>query len=297
MDDRLHKLAALVEAGSYTKAARTLRISQPGLSAAIKKLEKELGAVLVRTEHRQLVVTPAGQLAYEAALQQRATWQNLTSELARLHGGTVPLRLGLLDSVAALLEHPANPLALLETNYDVSLHVSDTKALSHGVKSGQLDYAIVVGSETPQAGLYSQPLAADRLVLVGSSRQAAQYNQAIAAGRVVPFISYLHTSETARLVRARLDQVGVRTRVVLQSTSPEVMVQMVLRGRGAAVLPWQLVAPYVHSGALAGLPNQAICQVARPLCLVMLRGKQVPRDVEQFLETIPNLMPHSASVE
>ena len=46
MEDRIRKFAHLIDAGSFTKAARDLHISQPALSMAVQKLERELHAPL-----------------------------------------------------------------------------------------------------------------------------------------------------------------------------------------------------------------------------------------------------------
>ena len=47
MDERLKKFVQLVDSGSYTQASRQLHISQPALSVAIGKLERELHASLL----------------------------------------------------------------------------------------------------------------------------------------------------------------------------------------------------------------------------------------------------------
>lgn len=44
IDTRLHTLLTLMEAGSYTKAARVLSLTQPAVSHHIRQLEQEYGA-------------------------------------------------------------------------------------------------------------------------------------------------------------------------------------------------------------------------------------------------------------
>ena len=51
---------ALVECRSFTVAARSLYLSQPGLSARIARLERALGMVLVERSSRDLTLTLAG---------------------------------------------------------------------------------------------------------------------------------------------------------------------------------------------------------------------------------------------
>ena len=67
MHNRLQFFVRLVETGSYTKAAKDLYLSQPALSIAIQKLERELDAKLIVRSHRSFKLTEAGKVAYAAA--------------------------------------------------------------------------------------------------------------------------------------------------------------------------------------------------------------------------------------
>ena len=63
MDIRqLRYFSAIAEAGSFTKAAERVRIAQPALGLQIKKLEEELGTVLLVRHSRGVQVTEAGAL-------------------------------------------------------------------------------------------------------------------------------------------------------------------------------------------------------------------------------------------
>ncbi|WP_278971408.1 hydrogen peroxide-inducible genes activator [Mobiluncus mulieris] len=51
---------ALVEEGSFTKAAARMGVSQPTLSTQVKRLEQDLGASLVERSTQKLILTPVG---------------------------------------------------------------------------------------------------------------------------------------------------------------------------------------------------------------------------------------------
>ncbi|WP_218185367.1 helix-turn-helix domain-containing protein, partial [Calditerricola satsumensis] len=57
--EQLEVLAAIVEEGSMNRAADRLRITQPALSRAIKKLEERFGTAFFERRGKQLVLTPA----------------------------------------------------------------------------------------------------------------------------------------------------------------------------------------------------------------------------------------------
>ena len=60
---------AVARHGSFTKAAEELRIAQPALSIAIKKLETELGVVLFARKARHVVASPEAELLLQRAVR------------------------------------------------------------------------------------------------------------------------------------------------------------------------------------------------------------------------------------
>ena len=91
---------------SFSAAARKLFISQPALSAAVKKVEKELGMPLFDRSALPIQLTTAGK-AYIKAVQQILTIQkNLKGymgDLANLQSGN--LSLGGTNFFASCLHH------------------------------------------------------------------------------------------------------------------------------------------------------------------------------------------------
>jgi DNA-binding transcriptional LysR family regulator len=73
--DRLQAMETfvhVVEAGSFSSAAKALRVGQPAVSKAIAALEERLGVRLLVRTTRQLTPTDAGQAFYERALRALA---------------------------------------------------------------------------------------------------------------------------------------------------------------------------------------------------------------------------------
>jgi len=103
----LGQLRMLLEVGAlggFSRAARSLRRSQPGVSQAIAALEEELGVTLVRRARARVTLTEAGQ---RVAARARAVLDGVediraTASAARgIDRGT--LRLGVLSSAAAIV--------------------------------------------------------------------------------------------------------------------------------------------------------------------------------------------------
>jgi len=72
---------AVYQTGSFTKAAESLYISQPSLSVAIRKIEKEVGAPLFDRNGGGATLTEIGQEYIAAAEQIRRTEQEFTNRI------------------------------------------------------------------------------------------------------------------------------------------------------------------------------------------------------------------------
>ncbi|MEM7126483.1 MAG: LysR family transcriptional regulator [Chloroflexota bacterium] len=83
--EQLRMLTKIAEEGSLFAAAEALHKTQPTVSVAMKKLEKELGLQLISREQYRAALTTEGKVLYEKAktiLQQVDTFQGLAGHLA-----------------------------------------------------------------------------------------------------------------------------------------------------------------------------------------------------------------------
>ncbi|MGL4738910.1 MAG: LysR family transcriptional regulator [Cellulosilyticaceae bacterium] len=84
--NQLKYLVEIVEAGSISKAAGTLFISQPNLSAQVSSLEKEIGRQLFHRNNRGVTLTKEGlevyQYAKEVVRQFQLTEQKLLNHIS-----------------------------------------------------------------------------------------------------------------------------------------------------------------------------------------------------------------------
>lgn len=103
----LRSFHAVVEAGSVSKAARTGYASQPGLSKAVRELEKQLGIALVERSTHGSTPTQAGRELFEYAraifaLEARA------EDAIKAHKGvaTATLHIGASSTIATYVLPP-----------------------------------------------------------------------------------------------------------------------------------------------------------------------------------------------
>jgi len=274
----------LVEARSFTKAAQRMHISQPALTAAIQKLERELHTeLLVRTGHG-FTLTAAGRIAYDAAKDLTVRMRNLRVQLLEATRQKVALTVGTIDSIAELLFVQGSGLRQIEQNAQLSLTINNSAQLVLAVEHDELDVAVIAEPPHTPPNLRMEIVGEEPLVLVTSREQLADVRQALLAGQLKQFLAYNHNSQTYQLVERFLEQHGIAVQPSFYSTSPEIMLQLVLAGQGTAVLPYLLVRGHLQTGTLKMLHIGDEQVITRRIVSIRRAGRAVPAAAQQLLQ-------------
>lgn len=89
LDKKVRFFLKVVEAGSFSAAARALYLSQPALSKQMTKLEEELGVILFDRSGYRAELTSAGELFYQEAVKIDRKCQALIRQLREKTGASI----------------------------------------------------------------------------------------------------------------------------------------------------------------------------------------------------------------
>jgi DNA-binding transcriptional LysR family regulator len=265
MEERLRKFAKIAEIKSFTKAAQALHTSQPALSVALAKLERELGATLINRDTLQL--TNAGQLAYQHAQQLEVQRGNLRQQMSALKNQKPQLALGIIDSLADTLLLSNGQLEKLEKKASVNLSVNNSRYLLEALENNQLDMVCIVQPANLPKKLMSYNLGSEPLLGVTTAVHKSKLKD-----HIPNFLAYDQNSHTNRLIKQYFDSQQITLDSVFHSTSPEIILHMTLNGRGSAVLPYALVESQIANGQL--LPFTGV--IERRIVAAWHRDKILP---------------------
>src|SRR5580700_8116749 len=145
----LYYFVRIVEAGSFSQAARTIHVAQPALSQQIGELEASLGVSLLQRSARGVRPTAAGQKFYDEASSILRKYENLPS-LVRSSTGDIDGRvsLGMPASLSTTLVGPFIE-ACKASHPKVTLKFidGDSEFLREEVEKGRLDLALAYEDE------------------------------------------------------------------------------------------------------------------------------------------------------
>jgi DNA-binding transcriptional LysR family regulator len=253
---QLAYFVAVAEERNFTRAAEKVHVAQPGVSAQIRRLERELGQELLDRSGRTVRLTEAGEavLPYARAALAAVDGARLAvEELTGLLRGHVAV--GMVTShnvdlpgvLAAFHDaHPAVEITLTEGNSD---------DLLDGLRAGTLDAAIASIGRTAPPGvdvlvLDDQPIVA---AVAHGHELAVHTAVSLDTLRGRPLICLPRGTG----LRARLDEAcaaaGFSPRIAFEASAPETLAKLAERGLGTAILPGvfaRLRADRLHTVAI-----------------------------------------------
>ena len=161
---QLRSFAAVVQYGSFTKAAEKTYLSQPTISTHIRALEEELQTRLLVRDTKNLQITPKGWELYACATHMLELQDNLLRRWAEETRKIVQLGASTIPSAYILPEILPQYGKLHPDTYFV-VHQSDSASVAEGLLNGLFDIGMV-GMNVESDALRCIPFYRDRMVLI-----------------------------------------------------------------------------------------------------------------------------------
>ncbi|MEM7568459.1 MAG: LysR family transcriptional regulator [Pseudomonadota bacterium] len=151
----LRYFLAVVEEGSFTRGAERCNVTQPTLSAGIRKLEDHLKAPLFDRSARRIQLTPAGASFLGHAQAMIREYNHALRNLEDLQDGGAlrPLRLGLSHTLpASLVGQICKALAAERPDRRLEVSEGTPQELGNRLDQGRLDLSLQVTTSQKTSG-------------------------------------------------------------------------------------------------------------------------------------------------
>ncbi|WP_091447962.1 LysR family transcriptional regulator [Actinokineospora iranica] len=243
---QLEYFVAVADEASFTKAAAKLFVAQPGVSAQVRRLERELGQPLFDRSGPTVRLTDVGEavLGYARAVLDGAAMVRLAvDEFAGLVRGRVAV--GMVRACSSVELPPV--LADFHQDYpgvEITLSEDDSDRLLGAVISGRLDVAVVALTEEEPDGVALDVIVDEELVIAVSSgdRLAGAGAVGIEALRGRGLVSLPKGTGMRACLERACAAAGFEPRVALEVSNPAMLADLAARGLGPAILPASLAA-------------------------------------------------------
>ncbi|WP_114194752.1 DNA-binding transcriptional regulator OxyR [Edaphovirga cremea] len=288
----LEYLVALAEHRHFRRAADSCHVSQPTLSGQIRKLEDELGVMLLERTSRKVLFTQAGLLLVDQArtvLREVKVLKEMASQQGETMAG--PLHIGLIPTVGPyLLPHIIPMLHETFPKLEMYLHEAQTQQLLAQLDSGKLDCAILALVKETQAfievPLFDEPM---QLAVYNGHPWADREQVAMAelSGEKLLMLEDGHCLRDQAL--GFCFQAGADEDTHFRATSLETLRNMVAAGSGITLLP-SLAVPNVRKRDGVSYLKCFKPEPKRTIALVYRPGSPLRGRYEQLAESIKEHM-------
>lgn len=280
---QLEYFVAVAEEASFTRAARRVRISQSGVSAQVRRLERELGVELFDRSTRATRLTAAGRAVLQharATLSCAGAVQHVADELVDLVRGQ--MRLGMVIGCtvtplfSALAEfHAAYP------GVEVSMSEGNSDALIDAVRRAAIDIALVGVAGAPPDDLGSLTVVSEGLsALVAPGHPLAEAGRLSLAELALQRLVCMPIGTGVRSVLERgCAAAGLRPTVAIAASAAGAIADLAARGVGVGVLSASMAHEHRDRARVLAVEG-----IATPAVLGLVWRRDPSRAVTTFLE-------------
>ena len=253
-------LCAVIEKGSFSKAARDLGVTQPAVSQRIRRLEADYGTQLIHRQGGAVIATPAGSVVYEYATKIVALFEK--SQSGATEAGTSvtgPLTVAASTGVGEdFLPHVLVAFRSRFPDVRVDMQVGDSTEILTRLLRERLDLGFV-GSTQRDRHLQFEHFMEDQLVLVVSPQHPIAQRKRISQEQFLelPLILQQAGSGATSALHRSLSEHGLQLKdltIIGEAGLQESTKAMVRSGVAGTIIS--------RLGALRDLEEQRLVEIA-----------------------------------
>jgi DNA-binding transcriptional LysR family regulator len=276
---------AVAQTLSFSAAARQCHLSQPALSANVKRLEEGLGARLFDRHTRKVTLTAVGR---EFLAIATGMTENMQQSLGRMREFVAGKRGRLVLAAAPSVAASFVPQLLAEylrdhPDIEVEFHDELSDICLEMLRKGVAD--VVLAAFEPNAqDLVQRELLRDPLVMICPADHplAARASVSWRDVQAYPHVVMNRTSNLRLVVEAEFARYGFRLRPSFEVAQVGTMLGLIAANLGIGALPQSLI----HNVSMKGVVHRRISNKAayRTICAITLKDRAETPALPPFLE-------------
>jgi DNA-binding transcriptional LysR family regulator len=282
--DELQVFVAVIDSGSMTAAAETLQQTVSGVSRTLTRLEKKLGATLVRRTTRRLQLTEEGELFLTRARAILAAMDDAEETVSRRRER--PAGRLRVDAASPFMLHCIVPhvRAFAERYPEITLELTSNERIIDLLEQ-RVDVAIRIGA-LQDSTLHARSLGSSRLRVLASPAYLAEHGEPrdideLRRARLIGFTA----PESLNDWPLRHGNAGyVTIRPTLSASSGETIRQLAIDGGGIVCLADFMTAADVRAGRLRPVLDDALIDVRQSINAVFYQSESMAARARAFLD-------------
>lgn len=275
----MRTFVAVADAGSISRAASTLFVTQPAVTRRLQRFEHACGSTLLDRRQRPFALTPSGQAIVERCRELLVAMKELRGAVAAPGTPVGELAVGVAHALnESALVRPVEAVQAAHPGVALRFETGWSREILDRVRTRRLDAGVVFlpeGDGLPP-GVVGEPLARESLVVI-----AARGRRRVALPGAAWVLSPEGCAARANLLRT-LRRLGHPHTIAVETYTYDLQLALVARRRGLGLVPARLLAespwrPHLRVVSTPGL--------AFPLIVWGIRGR-FPGALEPVAEAL-----------
>ncbi|ATP38853.1 LysR family transcriptional regulator [Solibacillus sp. R5-41] len=246
----LRNFIAVVQSGSYTRAANQSFVSQPSLSKSIKRLEEEINIKLLERSTRYVRLTDAGRIVFDQAKKAVLALDEmpvLLNDLKQMHTGSISIG---IPSLVSMLFFPELARKFHESYPHVKLDLTErgAKLIWELVDNGDVNIGFVV-LPANESLFDIQPFIEDEFVLFVHKEHPLAKCEVVSLEdlKEEQFIIFSEEYSLHDLVIHACTKAGFIPTIAYKSSQWDLIVELVASRLGITLLPRSIYEKQKHN--------------------------------------------------
>jgi len=255
--DKLEMFLAVAKERHFGRAAASLGITQPTLSAGIKQLEEQLGVLLVFRGSRFGGLTPEGQSALVWARRIVGDARQLRDEMrATRHGLSGQLRIAVIPTALTWAARISARFGAAHPNVGMTILSRTSVEILQMIDDLDVDAGISYLDNEPLGRVSTVSLYDERYMLVCGADSSLAGQDRVAWSDLAGQRLCLLTGDmqNRRIINRNLLEAGVTPQATVESSSTVVLVAHVLEGGWITILPEDIAGFLTQGKPLRTIP-------------------------------------------
>ncbi len=288
--NQLEVLVTVARERSFSRAAEVLNRTQPAISQAIRRLEKEIGETLFDRSSKDGTLTFAGEILLDHARQMlnlRHTAQAALREMRGLHRGKVTISAN--EHTVFYLLPIIEEFQAKHPKIKVEVQRGVASRIPKQITAREVELGVI--SFTPNDdSVRSVGVGTDELVLVVSPLHRLAKNDKVSVKDLgdEAFIAHNAVSPYREKVIETFEKYKTTLNIEVELPSLEAIKRLVERGVGVALVPKLTAQSEIDSGHLVALTVNEM-KLERKLNIIYRRNSSLSHAAEAFLKIAKEL--------
>jgi LysR family transcriptional regulator, regulator for metE and metH len=253
----LQLVAGIADAGSMTRAAERLHLTQSALSHQLRDIEARVGTAFFTRLGRRMILTAAGRRVLETARRVLGDLERAEEDLRRIagHGGGA---IRVCTQCNTGYHWLAPLLGVFQRKHPgVEVHVAADATANpvDALLEGRIDLAILIDPR-PDRRFRLRPLFSDEMVAIVAKGDPLARRRWVSAEDLAAQHLLLYTSarQDSFVFRYVLDPAGLTPARVSFIMLTEAMIELARAGRGVGIIPRWSAQRAIAGGAIVAIP-------------------------------------------